>query len=504
MDHLIEQTLRRGLTAHQEGKLEDAERFYRSVLNFQPLHPDANYNLGVLAVSDNNANAALPFFKIALEANPNTEQFWWGYIDALVKANRLTDAKQAIKKAKKKGFDAKKLLTLFSQSNWGSAIKMPSDKKIAGLLEHYQCGRLDVAEKLALDITQEFPAHQVGWKVLGVIFQKTDRLNEALMPMQKSVEVAPQDFEAHNNLGVTLHELRRFDEAEASYRKAIALKPSYAEAHCNLGLMLQDVYRFDEAEASYRKAIALKPEYPKALVNLAKVLNALGNANSALSILERAKSINPKSKDISLLSSILEARKARENTEKIENNVAISDTATMPIPNLLLLDLTVEQELIAYLYHKKALDLDKEKDPSFGNIKGSLYNLFEDKHSTIQKLALDLKSILMGAFKSDIFIYDSFYSIFSAGSGTNYHNHITKLDTDPAFSLANQKFSLVYYLSVGNQKCSEPGILKLYEPSEEILPKNGMITIFSAERFHSSVYGGDQDRVIVGVNFYTL
>jgi len=248
----------------------------------------------------------------------------------------------------------------------------------------------------------------------------------------------------------------------------------------------------------------LKPEYPKALVNLAKVLNALGNANSALSILERAKSINPKSKDISLLSSILEARKARENTEKIENNVAISDTATMPIPNLLLLDLTVEQELIAYLYHKKALDLDKEKDPSFGNIKGSLYNLFEDKHSTIQKLALDLKSILMGAFKSDIFIYDSFYSIFSAGSGTNYHNHITKLDTDPAFSLANQKFSLVYYLSVGNQKCSEPGILKLYEPSEEILPKNGMITIFSAERFHSSVYGGDQDRVIVGVNFYTL
>ena len=470
MDHLIEQTLRRGLTAHQEGKLEDAERFYRSVLNFQPLHPDANYNLGVLAVSDNNANAALPFFKIALEANPNTEQFWWGYIDALVKANRLTDAKQAIKKAKKKGFDAKKLLTLFSQSNWGSAIKMPSDKKIAGLLEHYQCGRLDVAEKLALDITQEFPAHQVGWKVLGVIFQKTDRLNEALMPMQKSVEVAPQDVEAHNNLGVTLHELRRFDEAEASYRKAIALKP----------------------------------EYPKALVNLAKVLNALGNANSALSILERAKSINPKSKDISLLSSILEARKARENTEKIENNVAISDTATMPIPNLLLLDLTVEQELIAYLYHKKALDLDKEKDPSFGNIKGSLYNLFEDKHSTIQKLALDLKSILMGAFKSDIFIYDSFYSIFSAGSGTNYHNHITKLDTDPAFSLANQKFSLVYYLSVGNQKCSEPGILKLYEPSEEILPKNGMITIFSAERFHSSVYGGDQDRVIVGVNFYTL
>ena len=49
--------------------------------------------------------------------------------------------------------------------------------------------------------------------------------------MQKSVQLAPQDAEAHSNLGNTLKELGRLDEAEASYRQAIALKPDYAEAH---------------------------------------------------------------------------------------------------------------------------------------------------------------------------------------------------------------------------------------------------------------------------------
>ena len=36
-----------------EGKLHNAERLYLAVLQSQPLHPDANHNLGVLAVSMN-------------------------------------------------------------------------------------------------------------------------------------------------------------------------------------------------------------------------------------------------------------------------------------------------------------------------------------------------------------------------------------------------------------------------------------------------------------------
>ena len=43
----FEQALQRGIAAHKEGNLKDAERFYRAILQSNPAHPDANHNLGV-------------------------------------------------------------------------------------------------------------------------------------------------------------------------------------------------------------------------------------------------------------------------------------------------------------------------------------------------------------------------------------------------------------------------------------------------------------------------
>ncbi len=98
-DHLmeltIEQVLQRGVAAHKEGKLQEAERFYRAILKSQPSHPDANHNLGILAVSINKVDEALPLFKAALDTNPYKEQFWLSYIDTLMKKNQLQDAEIA-------------------------------------------------------------------------------------------------------------------------------------------------------------------------------------------------------------------------------------------------------------------------------------------------------------------------------------------------------------------------------------------------------------------------
>ena len=70
MELTIEQALKQGIAAFKEGKIQEAERLYQAILQTQPAHPDANHNLGVLAVSVNKVEAALPFFKTALEAVP--------------------------------------------------------------------------------------------------------------------------------------------------------------------------------------------------------------------------------------------------------------------------------------------------------------------------------------------------------------------------------------------------------------------------------------------------
>ena len=76
MELTIDQAMQQGVIAHNQGKLNIAESFYRNILRIQPFHPDANHNLGVLAISCNKSESALPLFKIALKGNPKNEQFW--------------------------------------------------------------------------------------------------------------------------------------------------------------------------------------------------------------------------------------------------------------------------------------------------------------------------------------------------------------------------------------------------------------------------------------------
>ena len=518
--------------------------------------------------------------------------------------------------------------------------KLPAQSKLDSLLEYYQYGRFDDAEKLAESIIEKFPNNQFSWKILGAILKQKGRISEAINANKKAVELLPQDAEAHSNLGVTLRDLGRLDESEVSHSQAIALNPNLSEAHANLGNTLQDLGRLDEAEASYRQAIALKPnlaithnnlgkvlkelnrmeeaetsyrqaialnpnlaeahnnlgnilqklielkdsevsyrqaillkpdyvdahynlgntlrvlgrlkeaeasqrqaiaiksdyaeahtnlgvilqelgklkeaeashrqaiaiksDYAQAHSNLGIVLYGCGDVDAAIVSLQRASSIDPKSNYFSLILSVLHARKARANTEFNSENINNSSHNIGLPRKILMLNKLVEEEVVTYLCKIESLDLDKENDPSFGNTRGSSYSLFQDGHPIIKRLQEDLTKIIMEAVKSEIYIIASFFSIFGDGGGTARHNHLVSSDKDSILSLANQKYSLVYYLSVGDQECCEPGILKFYEPNEDILPHEGLITIFPADRDHSSVYSGNKDRIIVGVNFYSL
>ena len=152
----------------------------------------------------------------------------------------------------------------------------PPQEQLSSLLECYQNGRFSDAEKLAVSITNDFPKHQFGWKVLGAVLKQTGRVIDSLTAMQKSIKLAPQDAEAHYNLGATLQELGRLAEAEASYIQAIALEPGLAEAHSNLGATLKQLGRLEESETSCIQAISLKPDYAEAHSNLGDTLKQLG------------------------------------------------------------------------------------------------------------------------------------------------------------------------------------------------------------------------------------
>jgi tetratricopeptide (TPR) repeat protein len=298
MELTIEQALQQGVVAHKEGKLQEAERLYRAILQFQPAHPDANHNLGVIAVSVNKVDAALPLFKTALEANPNVEQFWLSYIDALIKEKKMETAAVVLEQGRKQGIGGERLNSLEAQLVPISKTKNanginPSQQQLSSLLGHYQNGRYDDAEKLAASLSQDFSEHPFGWKVLGAVLKQKGSKSEALNANRKVVALSPQDAEAHNNLGVALQEVGSLDEAEASHRQAIALKPDFVEANFNLGKALQELGRLEESEASYTQTIALKPDYPQAHNNLGNALKELGRLDEAEASYTQAIALKP-------------------------------------------------------------------------------------------------------------------------------------------------------------------------------------------------------------------
>ena len=105
MELSIDQALQKAVEAHKAGQIQEADRLYTAILKAQPKHPDANHNLGVLAVSIGKAQDALPFFKTALVVNPSIAQFWLSYIDTLIKLERLTDARAVFDRAKSEGIN---------------------------------------------------------------------------------------------------------------------------------------------------------------------------------------------------------------------------------------------------------------------------------------------------------------------------------------------------------------------------------------------------------------
>ncbi|MDC3055983.1 tetratricopeptide repeat protein, partial [Paracoccaceae bacterium] len=103
MELTLDQALQKGIEAHKAGQVQDADRYYTAILKANPKHPDANHNMGVLAVGVGKVEEALPFFRTALQANPSLNQFWLSYIDALIKLDRMADAKTVLDQAKSNG-----------------------------------------------------------------------------------------------------------------------------------------------------------------------------------------------------------------------------------------------------------------------------------------------------------------------------------------------------------------------------------------------------------------
>ena len=114
MELTVDQALQQAAAAYKDGRLQDAERFYRAILLAHPNNSHANHNLGVLAVAVGKPLAALPLFQQALDGDPQIEQFWLSYVDARIELERFDEAKRVLVEGEKAGVTSERV-KLFQQ-----------------------------------------------------------------------------------------------------------------------------------------------------------------------------------------------------------------------------------------------------------------------------------------------------------------------------------------------------------------------------------------------------
>jgi protein O-GlcNAc transferase len=338
----IVETFEQALTHHRAGRVSDAERLYRHVLQFQSDHAGAMHLLGVTALErGGNAEAldwlqravtvaplvavyhvslgqaltalhrsdeAIDEYRQATELAPDLVEAWFALGIALQAAGRRQDAVGVYERVLGMRPDHADAC-----SNLGSALDqlgqveeaiavyrraLELEPKRATTLNNLgsalsRCGRQDEAIDACRRATEREPNFAAAFNNLGLALTSSRRLDEAVDALRRAVALRPDFAEAWYNLANALNKRTDFTEAAAAYRRALDLRPDRADTHINLGNTLQALGEFEEAANAYRGALAVRPDDVDALSNLGSALRDLGRVDEAIAAFRSCLAIRP-------------------------------------------------------------------------------------------------------------------------------------------------------------------------------------------------------------------
>ena len=203
---------------HQQGRLREAERFYKAQLKDTPDHFDTLHLLALVNLQRGHLGEATRLLRKALtrhEASASAHNTL-GYV--LQSQGRLEEAAGAYRRA------------------------------------------------IAMD-----PNYAAAYNNLGTCLLETKRFDEAVEQYRLAIAKNPDLVDAYKNLGGALLALDRFDEAVAVGEKALSIQPDLASAHFHNGVALEAIGRLVEARSSFEMAVKSAPKSGRFHQSLAEI-----------------------------------------------------------------------------------------------------------------------------------------------------------------------------------------------------------------------------------------
>jgi len=338
----ISEAMRLATDHHQAGRLPEAEAIYRAVLESDPGHAGATYNLALIALQRGNAKEAVPAMREAVRREPRNASYWLNYAVALVGSGEPRHARDVLLKARQSQIGGKALDDMMAQvermlqseakptvietvGEGGSAAQRSPN--LPGLLDMYNKGQFAQVESQAREFWPEFahsatlarllgsallaqgklePAREVLLlaqesvagdalihRMLGMVLRGMGRNAEARLEFERSLEIAPDEVDTLLHAAVNALLLRSPAQARHYAERALALRPGGLAGLWVLADSTAAEGRLGEAIDLYQQALALDPSIPDLHINLGDTLTKIGRLSDAVAELEHALRLRP-------------------------------------------------------------------------------------------------------------------------------------------------------------------------------------------------------------------
>jgi predicted O-linked N-acetylglucosamine transferase (SPINDLY family) len=264
LDHL-----QAGLDHHRAGRLAQAEKMYRRVLEVQPRHAGAMHLLGLVAFQIGKLDVAVQYVEKAVSCDPFHATYRTDLGEIHCAMAQIPQAMTAFRKALE--LDPK---LAAAHARLGTLLESSGERDEA--LVCFQ-------RALAID-----PDNAEAHAAMGRVLQARGQWDQAQASLEKAAQLAPDNAEICLSLGKCLHSQQKLLDAIACYLQVIRLQGDSHAVHYRLGCAFQARGQLDRAVVHYSRAIELAPGLAEAHYNLGIVRRDQGRFEEAIKCLTSA------------------------------------------------------------------------------------------------------------------------------------------------------------------------------------------------------------------------
>jgi tetratricopeptide (TPR) repeat protein len=273
-DTEIEALLSKAVSANAADRLDDADRYSQQILSKDPMHPEANLVLGIVALKRNDAKTALPLLSRAATSAPNSSDAAFWFSTALRVSGRISEAVDCAHRAAHLEPTSEHV-----QNHLGMCLLDAGDGP--GAVTAFQA-----AIELAPNTAPFFDN-------LGRALQASGRNTEAIATYEQSMKIGPIRPGALYRLGDAYMAEPNADAAAGCARAILRMNPNSAPGNLLLARALIGAGKVDEGAKYAQIAMGLAPGNAVPVAYYGRALQSLGDIEQADEQFKRSIELEP-------------------------------------------------------------------------------------------------------------------------------------------------------------------------------------------------------------------